>query len=128
LVFIGRDDQLLAAVDFDLAFGLEQTMNFFSDPPVADPSTCVNAMQGEVNMLMADIGGIAATRAGVFDHLDPRPQPMGEAGTLLWAARDVAVQAYVEGYCAPGWMGPAITREMMAMGWEAVELTRDAQS
>jgi hypothetical protein len=96
-----KEYQLLAPLDFDMAFAKEQAVSIWSEPAVPDPTMVTLQFSAEFHNLLDDLGGIRGCVEGVSLPQEPRPQPVGEPDRLLWVARDVASWEFVMAYQAP---------------------------
>lgn len=114
--------QLLAPLDFDMAFKKENAVNFWTTPAEPDPSYCVDQFFAEFLALLQDVGGYFATLP-MSSAIKPREAPPKSLANLLWLLRDVAVYEFIQGYQdvnSDGCKGNTITRD------EAYELIEQA--
>jgi hypothetical protein len=101
IVLRGEGSQLLAPVDFDMAFAKDQAVSIWAEPPGPDEDMVTWNFSAEFTSLIQDITGLTACIGGTSDQPTLRPQPGGDAGKLLWVARDAVVWEYVRGYLEP---------------------------
>lgn len=90
--------QILAPLDFDMAFHKDSTVDLNKKPPVPDPSYFINNVFSEFNFIITDIGGFCATNEDSITAIKKRPQPPGLLEDLLWLLRDCAVYEFYHGY------------------------------
>jgi hypothetical protein len=94
--------QLLAPVDFDMAFTKDQAVAVFDvEEPKPDPDVQQSQVSFEVTQFIQDLGGMTAIEVGVSTAIQARPQPEGSNNIVLWIARDVAVWEAHHAYLAP---------------------------
>ena len=96
--------QILAAVDFDMAFEARCAVNIWTQKK--DPSMVYDNQYAEFESLIKDICGLGASFPGISTAIQYRKQPEGELSIVLNALRDIAVWEYFISYD-----NPAIERE-----------------
>jgi hypothetical protein len=125
--------QLIAPVDFDMAFAKDQAVAVFDvEEPTPDPDIQVSQVSFEVTQFIQDLGGMTAVEVGISTAIQARPQPEGPNNIILWIARDVATWEAHHAYLAP------LADRSEAIGLtadvayslveRALDLTRDCQS
>jgi hypothetical protein len=95
------DYQLLAPLDFDMAFAKEQAVSVWINPPISDPTIVAFHFAAEVTSLLVDLTGLRGCLPGISYPQKPRTQPEGNPNKLLWVARDVAAWEFVQAYQSP---------------------------
>jgi hypothetical protein len=67
--------QLVARVDFDMAFTKEQAVSVWTDPPQSDPEIATFEFAAELGSFVRDLAGITAVVSGVSTAIAARKQP-----------------------------------------------------
>ena len=91
--------QILAAVDFDMAFEARCAVNIWTQKK--DPSMVYDNQYAEFESLIKDICGLGASFPGISTAIQYRKQPEGELSIILNALRDIAVWEYFNSYDNP---------------------------
>ncbi|KAK8886879.1 hypothetical protein M9Y10_037912 [Tritrichomonas musculus] len=90
--------QILAPIDFDMAFKKESAINTWRQTPFPDSTYVTANIPAEFLFMMEDVGGSFATFENASNFFKPRPQPPGLLVNLLWLLRDCGVYEFCQGY------------------------------
>lgn len=93
--------QLVAPVDFDMAFTAECAINIWMDAFEPDPTMVTMNFAGEFENLFVDIAGSTAVLEGVSSNFEPRPPLTGKLDDLMWIFRDIMLYEGIKGYTCP---------------------------
>ena len=93
--------QLLAPVDFDMAFSAECAISTWDNQVKPDPSLVTVNFSAEVKNLSDDLGGLTALYPDFWIGIPPHPKPRGEKDNLTWLYRDIAYFEFYHGYQFP---------------------------
>jgi hypothetical protein len=98
----GDPYQLVAPVDFDMAFAREQAVSVWADPPIPDPTMVTDQFSAEVGSFIQDLAGITAVIPGISTAIHVRDQPTDPGqNALLWIGRDLAAYEAFRAYQEP---------------------------
>ena len=123
-----QHNQLLAPVDFDMAFEARCAFNIWLNEPKPDPTIVSDNFSAEHCNLLSDIVGLAASFPGMSTAISHREQPTGNILIVLESLRDAAAWAYLHSYTNPAQTREFSCDELYPIIEMALKYTENVQS